>query len=141
MKQFLKPLQYIASPIGRVLIAVLFIMTGFSKIAGYAGTQGYMELMGVPGGLLPLVILLEIGGGVLLLVGYQTRLIAVLLGGFALISGVLFHLIPGAGLEGLAAQNEQIHFLKNLGLAGGLAFVFANGPGAFSVDNRIANVV
>lgn len=136
MEQLLKPLQHIASPAGRVLIAILFIMAGFSKITGYAGTQGYMDMMGVPGGLLPLVILLELGGGLLLLVGYQTRLVALLLGGFALISGILFHMIPGAGLEGMAAQNESIHFMKNLAIAGGLGFVFANGGGAFSVDNR-----
>ena len=136
MEQLLKPLQLIASPLGRVLIAVLFIMAGFSKITGYAGTQAYMDMMGVPGGLLPLVILLEIGGGLMLLVGYQTRLVALLLGGFVLISGILFHLIPGAGMEGMAAQNEQIHFMKNLAIAGGLGFVLANGAGAFSVDSR-----
>lgn len=136
MEQLLKPLNKFASPAGRVLIAYLFIMAGYSKITGYAGTQGYMEMMGVPGGLLPLVILLELGGGLLLLGGYQTRLVALLLGGFTLISGVLFHLLPGAGLEGMAAQNEQIHFMKNLAIAGGLGFVFANGAGAFSIDNR-----
>lgn len=136
MDQLLKPLQNIAPPIGRVLIAILFIGAGFSKITGYSGTAGYMEMMGVPGALLPLVILLEIGGGLLLLVGYQTRVVAFLLGGFTLIAGVLFHLIPSSGMEGMAAQNEMIHFMKNMAVAGGLGFVFASGAGAFSVDAR-----
>lgn len=136
MDQLAKPLQTIAPPAGRILIALLFLISGFSKITGYAGTQGYMEMMGVPGGFLPLVILLELGGGVLLLVGFQARLVALLLGGFTLISGVLFHLLPSFGMEGLAAQNETIHFLKNLAIAGGLGFVFAFGAGSLSVDER-----
>ncbi|WP_420328359.1 DoxX family protein [Mameliella sp.] len=137
MDQLIKSLQNIAPAIGRVLIAVLFISAGYGKIAGYEGTAGYMEMMGVPGGLLPLVILLELGGGLLLLVGYQTRLVAFLLGGFTVIAGVLFHLIPGSGMEGMTAQNEMIHFWKNLAVAGGLGFVFAYGAGVLSVDARV----
>lgn len=136
MEQLIKPLQNIAPAIGRVLIALLFITAGYGKIAGYEGTAGYMEMMGVPGALLPLVILLELGGGLLLLVGYQTRLVAFLLGGFTLIAGVLFHLIPSSGMEGMAAQNEMIHFWKNVAVAGGLGFVFAFGAGALAVDTR-----
>ena len=136
MDQLTKTLQNIAPAIGRVLIAALFIGAGYGKIAGFEATAGYMEMMGVPGALLPLVILLELGGGLLLLVGYQTRLVAFLLGGFTVIASVLFHLIPSAGLEGMAAQNEMIHFWKNLAVAGGLGFVFAHGAGALSVDAR-----
>ena len=137
MDQLIKSLQNIAPAIGRVLIAVLFISAGYGKIAGYEGTAGYMEMMGVPGGLLPLVILLELGGGLLLVVGYQTRLVAFLLGGFTVIAGVLFHLIPSSGMEGMAAQNEMIHFWKNMAIAGGLGFVFTYGAGILSVDNRV----
>lgn len=138
MQSFLKTLTPLAMPAGRVLLALLFILAGWGKITGYAGTAGYMEMMGVPGALLPLVILLEIGVGIALLVGYQTQLAAFLLGGFTLIAGVMFHLIPGSGMEGMAAQNEFIHFTKNLAIAGGLGFVFANGPGVLSFDNRAA---
>lgn len=137
MEQLIKPLQNIAPAIGRVLLSLLFITAGYGKIAGYEGTAGYMEMMGVPGALLPLVILLELGGGLLLLVGYQTRLVAFLLGGFTVIAGVLFHLIPSSGMEGMAAQNEMIHFWKNLAIAGGLGFVFTYGAGILSVDNRV----
>lgn len=137
MENLIKPLQNIAPAIGRVLLSLLFITAGYGKIAAYEGTAGYMEMMGVPGGLLPLVILLELGGGLLLLLGYQTRLVAFLLGGFTVIAGVLFHLIPSSGMEGMAAQNEMIHFWKNVAIAGGLGFVFAYGAGALSVDNRV----
>lgn len=141
MDQLAKSLQPIALPAGRILVSILFIIAGFSKITGYAGTQGYMEMMGVPGGLLPVVILLELGGGILLAVGYQTRLVAFLLGGFTLIAGVLFHLLPSFGMEGMAAQNESIHFMKNLAIAGGLGFVFIQGAGGLSLDSRRADAV
>ena len=68
--------------IGRVLIALIFIVAGYGKIGGYEATQGYMAAMGVPGGLLPLVIILELGGGILLILGLFTRYIAVALAGF-----------------------------------------------------------
>ncbi len=110
----------------RVMLAFIFIMAGYSKIGGYEGTQGYMEAMGVPGGLLPLVILLELGGGLALLVGLQTRLIALALAGFCLISGVLFH--------GSADQMQQILLMKNIAIAGGLLVLVRTGAGRFGVD-------
>ena len=84
---------------GRVLISAIFIMAGINKIIGYAGTQGYMESMGVPGALLPLVILLEIGGGLAVLVGWQTRIAAFLLAGFTVLSALLFHADPGDQMQ------------------------------------------
>ncbi|MGL5179384.1 MAG: DoxX family protein, partial [Aeromonas veronii] len=69
---------------GRVLLALMFVMAGWSKIGGYAGTQGYMEAMGVPGFMLPLVILLELGGGLAVVLGLFTRSLSVLLAGFTL---------------------------------------------------------
>ncbi|WP_250657600.1 DoxX family protein [Alkalimarinus coralli] len=117
---------------GRVLISVLFIMAGVSKLgAGYEGTQGYMEAMGVPGMLLPLVILTEIGGGLLILVGYQTRLSALALAGFSIVSALLFH-------ANLADQMQQILFMKNIAIAGGFLFLISNGAGRFSVDYQLA---
>lgn len=126
----------LAAPLGRLLLALIFIMAGASKIGGYAGTQGYMESMGVPGALLPLVILAELGGGLALLLGWQARLMAFLLAGFSILSGVIFHLLPAQGLTGMEAQAQMISFMKNLSIAGGMLMVVASGPGAWALDNR-----
>lgn len=126
-----------AAPLGRLLLSFMFILSGFQKITGYAGTQGYMEMMGVPGGLLPLVILVEIVGGVALLVGFQARWAAIALAGFSVVSGILFHLIPSFGMEdAMAVQMQMISFMKNVTIAGGMLMVVAMGPGAFSVSTR-----
>ena len=116
--------------VGRVFLSIMFIMSGFSKIGGYEGTQGYMEAMGVPGMLLPLVILLELGGGILLAVGFQVRIIAFLLAGFCLLSAMIFHFQP-------AEQMQMIMFMKNITIAGGLLLVLVHGAGAFSVDAKL----
>ena len=129
MNKFLESAGPYADLIGRVLIAVLFVLSGWGKIGGYAGTQGYMQSAGVPGGLLPLVILLELGGGIAIVAGFQTRVVALLLAGFSLLAALLFH--TGAD------QLQQIMFLKNLGLAGGFLFLAANGAGRLSVDRLL----
>ena len=132
----------LAAPLGRLLLSLIFIMAGFSKITGYAGTQQYMEMMGVPGALLPLVILTELGGGIALLLGWQARIAAFLLAGFSILSGLIFHMIPGMALDGLAAQAETISFMKNVAIAGGLAMIVAFGPGRLSLgrDSRLGAV-
>lgn len=131
-----------AAPLARVLLSFMFIMSGFQKITGYAGTQGYMEMMGVPGALLPLAILVEVVGGIALLVGFQARIAALLLAGFAIVSGVLFHLIPSFGMEdAMAAQAQMISFMKNVTIAGGMLMVVSFGPGALSVNKRDALLV
>ncbi len=112
---------------GRVLLAVMFILGGWSKIGGYAGTQAYMASAGVPGALLPLVILTELGGGLAILLGWQTRLAALALFGFTIIASVLFHFQP-------ANQMQMLMFMKNLAVAGGFLVLFAAGAGRFSVD-------
>jgi putative oxidoreductase len=122
-------LSSLAAPAGRLLISVIFILSGFQKITGYAATQGYMEAMHVPGALLPLVIAVELLGGLAILVGFQTRIAAFLLAGFTLVAGVLFHFQP-------ADQMQMINFMKNLSITGGLLFVVLHGAGAFSLDNR-----
>ena len=116
--------------VGRVLIAALFVLSGWGKVAAYAGTQAYMQHAGVPGGLLPLVILLELGGGIAIVIGLYTRPVALLLAGFSLLTGLLFH-------AGSVDQVQQIMFLKNLGLTGGFLFLVANGAGRLSVDARL----
>jgi putative oxidoreductase len=111
---------------GRLLIAAIFVMSGWGKINGYAGTQAYMQAMHVPGGLLPLVILVEVGGGIAIVLGLFTRIAALALAVFCVLTAVMFH--------GAADQINQIMFMKNLGLAGGFLFLAANGAGRLSVD-------
>lgn len=115
---------------GRLLMAQIFLIAGFTKITGYAGTQGYMEAMGVPGALLPLVIALEIGGGLALVLGFQTRLAALALAGFSLVSAFIFH-------TNFADQTQMIMFMKNFAMAGGL-LILAGYPaaGTLSLDAR-----
>lgn len=117
--------------IGRLLLAQIFILSAISKLgAGYAATQGYMDMMGVPGSLLPLVIALELGAGLALVLGWQTRWAAVLLAGFSVVAGLLFH-------NQFDDPMQRIMFMKNLALAGGL-LVLAAAPtyGSLSLDAR-----
>ncbi len=125
----MQQIEKLAMPAGRVLIALMFVMSGFGKIADYAGTQGYMEMMGVPGALLPLVIITELAGGVAIILGWQTRLVAFALAGFTLISALLFH-------ADFSDQTQMIMFLKNVSIAGGFLFLVAQGAGAYALDNR-----
>ncbi|MBI3773397.1 MAG: DoxX family protein [Gammaproteobacteria bacterium] len=119
----------ISTFIGRLLMGQIFLLAGISKITQYAGTQGYMDAFGLPGAMLPLVILLEIGGGLALIVGWQTRWAAWALAAFTLVAGAVFH-------HNFADQTQMIMFMKNLAIAGGLLFVAAHGAGAFSIDQR-----
>jgi putative oxidoreductase len=122
-----------AAPLARLLLSAMFIISGVQKITGYAGTQGYMEAMGVAPGLLPVVIIVELGAGIALLIGWQARIAAFLLAGFSILSGLLFHLLPGLGMEdAMAAQAQIISFMKNVTIAGGLLMVVAFGPGKLS---------
>jgi len=114
---------------GRVLLSIIFLSAGYGKIMGYTGTQGYMEKFGVPGELLPLVIVTELGGGLALLLGWKTRWAALALAGFCVLSALLFHL-------DFASKIQTIMFMKNLGLAGGFLVLAAAGPGALSMDER-----
>ncbi len=116
---------------GRLLLAVIFIVSGAGKIAGYAGTQAYMDSHGVPGALLPLVILTELGGGILIVAGLWTRWVAFALAGFTLLTALVFH------AQG-ADQVQQIMFLKNLSIAGGFLLLVARGAGGWSIDARRA---
>lgn len=130
-------LQSLAAPAGRVLLSLIFIVSGLGKIFGYAGTAAYMSMMGVPGALLPIVIIVELGCGIMLLLGYRVQIAAVLLAGFSLVAGVLFHLLPGLSeTDAMMQQLQQIMFLKNVTIAGGLAYVFAYGAGKYSIDSR-----
>ena len=121
--------QNLSDLAGRILLAAIFLISGISKIGGYAGTQGYMEAMGVPGVLLPLVIALEVAGAIAIILGWQTRFFAFLLAGFSLASALLFH-------RALGDQMQFILFLKNLAIAGGFLVLVARGAGEWSLDAR-----
>ena len=116
--------------IGRVLLSIIFIQAGWGKIFSYAGTAEYMQAAGVPGALLPLVILTELGGGLLILLGLFTRWAALALAGFCLLSGWLFHYQPGD-------MAQMISFMKNITIAGGLLVLAGSGPGAYALDSRL----
>ncbi len=126
----MKPLMDLFELGGRVFIALIFVVAGYSKIGGYAGTVAYMESTGVPGLLLPLVIALELGGGLLIIAGFQTRIVAFLLSGFCLASAALFH-------NNFADQMQSILFMKNVAIAGGFLFLVVHGAGTFSVDGKL----
>jgi len=113
--------------LARVLLSLIFIVAGAQKLFSYAGTQQYMESAGLPGILLPAVILLELGGGLAILAGFMTRWVALALAGFSVLSAVLFHL-------DLGNQMQTIMLMKNLAIAGGFLALAAAGPGAFALD-------
>lgn len=121
--------QNLADLTGRILISAIFLQAGIGKIGGYAGTRGYVEAMGVPGVLLPLVIVLEILAPIAIIVGYRARIAAFLLAGFSIVSAALFH-------NPAADPTQSIMFMKNLALAGGFLFLVARGAGDWSLDAR-----
>jgi putative oxidoreductase len=113
-------IQQHSSFFGRILISLIFLV---------AGTAAYMQAMGVPSMLLPLVILTEIGGATAIILGYKTRLVAFLLAGFSVLSALLFHL-------DFSDQTQSIMFMKNIAIAGGFLFLVANGPGKWALDKE-----
>ena len=120
-------LQSFAAPIGRILLALMFVSAGLSKIGSYTGTQAFMDSTGVPGALLPAVIALEVLGGLAIIAGWQTRIVAFLLAGFTLLAALLFHFNLADPMQGLL-------FWKNLSIAGGLLMLVALGAGPYSLD-------
>ncbi|MDC8759528.1 DoxX family protein [Janthinobacterium fluminis] len=119
--------------IGRILMAAIFLISGVGKIAAPAATIGYIGAMGLPFPTLALLgaIAVEIGGGLALALGLQTRLTALALAAFSIVTGLAFH-------HAIGDQNQMIHLLKNFAMAGGLLQVVAFGAGAYSLDNRKA---
>lgn len=114
---------------GRVLIAAIFVISGFGKLADPAGTAGYVAAMGLP---LPevatwLAIAVELGAGIALAIGFRARSAAAILAVFSLATAVLFH---GA----IGEQDQFIHFFKNVAIAGGLLQLVAFGGGRLAID-------
>lgn len=115
------------SLLGRIGLSAIFIVSGLGKIAGYAGTQQYMASAGVPGGLLPLVIALEVGGGLAIVAGVGVRWLAPAMAAFTVVAAVLFH-------ANFADQMQFVNFMKNIAIAGGFLVLAGQGAGAWSVD-------
>jgi putative oxidoreductase len=115
--------------LGRVMLALIFILAGFGKIQDPAGTAGYMQSMGVPGILLWPTIALEVLGGIALAIGYKTRYAALALAIFSLLAAFIFH-------RNFGDQMQMIMFLKNVAIAGGLLLLAVSGRTAYSVDSK-----
>jgi len=118
-----------ADAAGRVLLASLFLYEGYVKLRGYDLAVQYAVAYGVPAVLLPVAIATELGCGTLLLLGWQTRLAALALSGFCLVTAAIFHTKFSDG-------NQVLHFAKDIALAGAFLFVAGRGAGRFSLDAR-----
>lgn len=124
-------LDNLAELSGRVLLAVLFLLSGTGKLGAYAATGAYMSAFGVPSVLLPVVIATEVLGALAILLGWKARVAGFLLAGFCLLTATIFH-------HNLADQTQLIHFFKDLAIAGGLLLLVVNGAGPLSLDRRLA---
>jgi putative oxidoreductase len=126
----------VAALVGRVLLALMFVWAGYGKITGYDGTAGFMASVGMPmvGVLLPLTILVELGGGIALIVGWQARWVALALAAFTLVASLIFHNFWA--MTGAAVMTNTLFFYKNVAVIGGMLMVFAFGPGRFSIDRE-----
>ncbi|BCP53848.1 LysR family transcriptional regulator [Kaistia sp. 32K] len=119
--------------VGRLLIGILFLLSGLSKLGAAAATQGYIASVGLPAPLLAYLgaVVVEVGGSLLLIAGYRVRPVAAVMAVFTLMAAFFFH-------NNLADQNTMIHFMKNIAITGGLLQVVAYGAGSFSLDARRA---
>ena len=124
-------LQAFSALLGRLFLAMIFIQSGLSKMSDYAATQSYMDAMGVSSALLPLVIALEVVGGIAIVIGFKARLVALAMAGFSLLSALLFH-------TNFSDQTQTIMLMKNIAIAGGFLMIVAHGAGAYALDNRNA---
>jgi putative oxidoreductase len=133
LKDIMDTSRFTSSPLlplaARVLLAVLFLLSGLGKLAAPGPTQGYIASMGLPFPLMAycVAVLIEVGGSLLLIAGYRTRFVALVLAVFSIVTAAVFHHM-------LADQNQMIHFFKNIAIAGGLLQVAAFGAGRISFD-------
>jgi putative oxidoreductase len=125
-----------AALVGRILIAIIFIKAGWGKIGGWEATAGYMASKGLP--LVPVLlagtILIELGGGLMLALGWKARWAALAI--FLWLVPVTFIFHAFWGIDAAQVQNQMNHFLKNVAIMGAMLMVFAFGPGAYSLDRR-----
>lgn len=115
--------------IGRIMLAAIFVIAGFGKIADPAGTAAYMQSVGLPSILLWPTIALEVLGGLAIIVGFQVTYAAFALAGFSVLAAILFH-------NNFSDQMQMILFMKNIAMAGGLLLLSVGGTTGFSIDNR-----
>jgi putative oxidoreductase len=115
--------------LGRIMLALIFILAGISKIQDPASATGYMQSAGLPAALLWPTIALEVIGGICVAIGFQTRIAAFALAIFSIAAAVIFH-------RNFADQMQMIMFLKNIGLAGGLLLLATSERTGFSLDKR-----
>jgi putative oxidoreductase len=122
--------------VGRILLALIFIISGFGKIMGFDATLGYIRSAGLPFAQLSAIaaIVIELGGGILLVVGWKARWAAAALFLFVLVAAFYFHAFWASPPD--QAMMQQIQFLKNLGIMGGMLYVMAYGSGPYSVDKN-----
>jgi putative oxidoreductase len=132
----LTSLQNPLTLIGRLLLALLFLPAGVSKIAGFAGTVGYIGSKGLPMPALGAVIaiIVEVGGSLALISGFGTRMAALVLAVFTLVATFFFHNFWGVPVD--QAMMQQLMFYKNIAVVGGLLLLAAHGAGAWSLDAR-----
>ena len=121
---------------GRILVALIFVVSGFSKITGFEGVAGYIGSKGLPmpAALAALTIALELGGGILLVVGYKVRIVAVLFFLWLIPTTFIFHKFWG--IDPAQAQNQMNNFFKNVSIMGAMLLLATFGPGGYSVDKR-----
>lgn len=132
----MKTYQSALNLFGRILIVALFLPAGLSKLTGFEGTLGYFSSLGIPAPTLALVatIVIEIVGGIALLVGFKTRLVAIIMALFTLAAAVTGHAFWAAPAD--AAFIAQLLFFKNIAVMGGLLVLASAGAGSFSFDGR-----
>ena len=116
--------------IGRIFISLIFLIAGIGKIFNYEGTIGYMESFGIPGYLLIPAIIIEILFPLLVIIGYKTKLAAIILALFSILLAIIFH-------TDFSSQMQLMSFLKNLAIAGGFLIIFVNGAGKYSLDKKL----
>ena len=130
-------IQNFAALGGRLLLAAIFVISGLNKLSDFSGTAAFMSGAGLPaaGFLLVLTILIEVVGGLMIVLGWHTRQLALILFLFMIPVTAVFH-NPWAAADPAQAQQQMIHFLKNLAIMGGLLHLSAFGPGHFSIEAR-----
>ncbi len=125
--------------IGRILIAFIFIFAGYGKITGFEGTVGYIASKSMPLPQLAAIgaIIIELGGGLMLVAGWKARWAAAAMFVFTLLAALIFHnfwAVPAD--QPMVAQDQMIHFMKNISMLGGLLYVIVYGSGPLSVEKQ-----
>jgi putative oxidoreductase len=123
----------------RALLSLLFLLSGYQKLTGFSGTAQFMASQGMPMAEVLLVgaIAVELGGGLMLLAGWKARWAAAAMALFTIPATLIFHAFWAA--DAAQAQNQFIHFMKNVSIIGGMLMVVAMGPGGWSIDRRRGN--